>query len=76
MKIKLLTTIIAGVLLAGCGSDNDNDAGGDKDKGKPSVVLAFDGAINGMVATYTCADGTSGTTTTKTEKSQNVKPMR
>lgn len=67
MKIKLLTTIIAGVLLAGCGGGNDNnvDGGGDKDK-KTTPVLAFDGAINGMVATYTCADGTSGTTTTKT----------
>lgn len=68
MKIKLLTTIIAGVLLAGCGGGNDNsvDGGGDKDK-KTTPVLAFDGAINGMVASYTCADGTSGTTTTKTD---------
>lgn len=68
MKIKLLTTIIAGVLLAGCGGGNDNsvDGGGDKDK-KTTPVLAFDGAINGMVASYTCTDGTSGTTTTKTD---------
>ena len=28
MKIKLLTTIIAGVLLAGCGGGNDNSVDG------------------------------------------------
>ncbi|WP_163922361.1 hypothetical protein [Photobacterium sp. Alg240-V54] len=68
MKIKLLTAIIAGVLITGCGGGNDNsvDGGGDKDK-KTTPVLAFDGAINGMVASYTCADGSSGTTTTKTD---------
>ena len=65
MKIKLLTTIIAGVLLVGCGG-NDNSVDDDKDN-KNTKVLAFDGAINGMVANYICADGTSGTTATKTD---------
>lgn len=44
MKIKLISALIAGIIIAGCG--NDNDTGGDQYKGKPSVVLAFDGAIN------------------------------
>ncbi|WP_283392798.1 hypothetical protein [Photobacterium phosphoreum] len=65
MKIKLISTIIAGILVAGCGSDSDDNI--DKDKGKPSVVLAFDGAINGMVATYSCDNGETGTTAGKTD---------
>ncbi|SKC30944.1 hypothetical protein CZ809_00421 [Photobacterium piscicola] len=65
MKIKLISTIIAGILLAGCGSDSD-DTGTDKNK-KPTTVLAFDGAINGMVATYLCDGDQTGTTEAKTD---------
>ncbi|WP_413505481.1 hypothetical protein [Photobacterium phosphoreum] len=65
MKIKLISALIAGIILAGCGSDSDDNI--DKDKGKPSVVLAFDGAINGMQATYSCDNGETGTTAGKTD---------
>ncbi|MCD9547952.1 hypothetical protein GLP21_04665 [Photobacterium carnosum] len=67
MKIKLISALIAGIILAGCGSDSDSDDNIDKDKGKPSVVLAFDGAINGMQATYSCDNGETGTTAGKTD---------
>ncbi|WGY48426.1 hypothetical protein [Vibrio sp. ABG19] len=52
MKYKLLTTCVAVALLAGCGSDNDNDA--------TTGVQAYDGAIRGISGSYTCEDGTSG----------------
>lgn len=69
MKIKLLSTIIAGVILAGCGSDNNNDV--TVPKTKNTQVQAYDGAINGMVATYTCGEET-GTTKTKTDGKGHV----
>ncbi|GAD28960.1 conserved hypothetical protein [Photobacterium leiognathi lrivu.4.1] len=64
MKIKLLSTIIAGVIIAGCGSDNNNDVS--VPKTKTTSVQAYDGAVNGMVATHTCGDE-KGTTKTKTD---------
>ncbi|PSV53444.1 hypothetical protein [Photobacterium sp. GB-1] len=54
MKIKLLSTIIAGVIIAGCGSDNNNSV-------TPEVtsasVQAFDGAIWGIQGSYNCGNG-------------------
>ncbi|KJF91567.1 hypothetical protein [Photobacterium leiognathi] len=64
MKIKLLSTIIAGVIIAGCGSDNNNDVS--VPKTKTTSVQAYDGAVNGMVATHTCGDETN-TTKMKTD---------
>ncbi|PTB31809.1 hypothetical protein [Photobacterium phosphoreum] len=65
MKIKLISALIAGIILAGCGSDSDDNI--DKEKEKPTIILAFDGAINGMVATYSCDNGETGTTAGKTD---------
>ncbi|WP_318459027.1 hypothetical protein [Photobacterium leiognathi] len=64
MKIKLLSTIIAGVILAGCGSDNNNTV---TPEVKAKDVQAYDGAINGMVATYDCEGETVATTKAKTD---------
>ncbi|UKA06979.1 serine/threonine protein kinase [Photobacterium damselae subsp. damselae] len=59
MKIKLLTTLIAGALLAGCGSDNDNSVT------PQSIQLqAYDPEVRGMDVTFVCgeATGTAGET--------------
>ncbi|WP_305369660.1 hypothetical protein [Photobacterium leiognathi] len=54
MKIKLLSTVIAGVILAGCGSDNNNSVAPEV---KSASVQAYDGAIWGIQGSYNCGDG-------------------
>ncbi|PSU95993.1 hypothetical protein C0W80_17930 [Photobacterium leiognathi subsp. mandapamensis] len=54
MKIKLLSTIIAGVILAGCGSDNNNSVAPEV---KSASIQAYDGAIWGIQGSYNCGDG-------------------
>ncbi len=54
MKIKLLSTIIAGVILAGCGSDNNNSV---TPEVKSASVQAYDGAIWGIQGIYNCGNG-------------------
>ena len=63
MKIKLISTIIAGILLAGCGSDDDTPP-----TQKATVVYAYDGPVNGLAATYRCDNGE----TIETDTTQNV----
>ncbi|MCD9494943.1 hypothetical protein [Photobacterium carnosum] len=62
MKIKLISTIIAGILLAGCGSDDDTPP-----TQKATVVYAYDGPVNGLAATYHCDNGETGTTQNVTD---------
>lgn len=69
MKIKLLSTIVAGIIIAGCGSDNNNTV---TPEVKAKDVQAYDGAINGMVATYDCEGETVATTKAKTDGKGNV----
>ncbi|MGI2800915.1 hypothetical protein ACRTC3_20290 [Photobacterium damselae] len=64
MKIKLLTTLIAGALLTGCGSDNDNSV---TPEIKAKQVQAYDGAVNGMIASFSCTDGATGKTEESTD---------
>ena len=54
MKIKLLSTIIASLIITGCGSDNDNRV---VPKVKSASVQAFDGAIWGIQGSYNCGSG-------------------
>ncbi|WP_318510122.1 hypothetical protein [Photobacterium leiognathi] len=54
MKIKLLSTIIAGVILAGCGSDNNNSVAPEV---KSASIQAYDGAIWGIQGSYNCGNG-------------------
>ncbi|KJG39036.1 hypothetical protein UA32_07230 [Photobacterium angustum] len=58
MKIKLLSTIIASLVIAGCGSDNDNSV--TTPKTKTYTLQAFDGAIKGIEGTFNCANGETG----------------
>ncbi|MGD6737046.1 serine/threonine protein kinase [Photobacterium leiognathi subsp. mandapamensis] len=51
MKIKLLSTIIAGVILAGCGSDNNNSV---TPEVKSKKIQAFDGAVWGIEGFFKC----------------------
>lgn len=73
MKIKLLTTIIAGVLLAGCGGGNDNSVdGGGGQTPDTHTLQAFDPAIINMIAKYDCGDEKTGTLTSRTAYSGKV----
>lgn len=74
MKLKLLTTIIAGVLLVGCGGGNDNsvDGGGGGQSPDTHTLQAFDPAIINMIATYDCGDEKTGTLTSRTAHSGKV----
>ncbi|WP_305818577.1 hypothetical protein [Photobacterium leiognathi] len=58
MKIKLLSTVIAGVILAGCGSDNNNSV--TTPEVKTYTLQAFDGAIKGIEGTFSCTNGETG----------------
>ena len=53
MKKTLLATIVASLVLVGCGSDNKNSV---TTVEKTSTLTVFDGAINGMDASFTCDD--------------------
>ncbi|OBU38008.1 hypothetical protein [Photobacterium phosphoreum] len=68
MKIKLISTIIAGILVAGCGSDSDSDG-----KNPDSHTLqAFDPAIINMTVKYDCGENKTGTLTSRTAHSGKV----
>ncbi|MEC6798275.1 hypothetical protein VXS03_14520 [Photobacterium sp. S4TG1] len=68
MKIKLLTTMIAGVLLVGCGgNDNSVDNGGKNTQ----TLQAFDPAIINMIVKYNCNDQT-GTLASRTAHNGKV----
>lgn len=62
MKIKLISALIAGIILAGCGSDDDTPP-----TQKATVVYAYDGPVNGLAATYHCDNGETGTTQNVTD---------
>ncbi|MCG3864907.1 MULTISPECIES: hypothetical protein [unclassified Photobacterium] len=51
MKIKLLSTIIASLVIAGCGSDNDNSV---TPEVKSKKIQAFDGAVWGIEGSFKC----------------------
>lgn len=68
MKIKLISTIIAGILLAGCGSDSDSD-GKNPDT---HTLQAFDPAIINMTVKYDCGENKTGTLTSRTAHSGKV----
>lgn len=55
MKYKILALSVAGAILGGCGSDNDNSV-----PGAEYEIMAFDPAIMGMKGTYSCDNGVSG----------------
>ncbi|WP_318489734.1 excinuclease ATPase subunit [Photobacterium leiognathi] len=59
MKTSLLATLVAGIILSGCGGGSDNNNSVDKDK-YIKKVQAFDGAIRGMKASFTCDNGDNG----------------
>ncbi|WP_261817874.1 hypothetical protein [Vibrio gallicus] len=54
MKLKLIALAVTGVLLTGCGSDNDNSVDADS-----TAVQAFDGAVR-YLDTYIKCDGDTG----------------
>lgn len=59
MKYKILATMIAGILLTGCNSDNDNSV----TPAEPfRNVMAFDPAIKGMSGSFECTGGEVGNT--------------
>lgn len=54
-KSKVLALCIASALLYGCGSDNDDSSSSTMN------VQAYDGPVRGMTASYSCEDGSTGT---------------
>lgn len=55
-KLKFISLCIATTLLYGCGSDDDSSS--------TAEVQAYDGPVRGMVATYLCDNGSTGTSET------------
>lgn len=59
-KSKMLSICIASALLYGCGSD-DSDSNDSGSNTSTMDVQAYDGPVRGMMANFTCDDGTTGT---------------
>lgn len=73
MKIKLLSAMIAGMVLTGCGSDNSNSVTLPKDK--TATIQAFDGAIWGIQGSYNCGEGDKVVGLTTYEGTVTVKDL-
>lgn len=53
-KSKILALCITSALLYGCGSDSDDSSSSTME------VQAYDGPVRGMIANYSCDDGSTG----------------